>query len=107
MPGTVLVDDVHGLMTFEDEPWPTFCAVGGLSFQPAARYNLSSMQLRGRLRSPEVGLTTDKEETAFDLYAASFFVSIDDARSTMLIMALETLMEPKPRSTQARNVSTS
>jgi hypothetical protein len=99
--GHRLVDDVHGLMTFEDDPWPTFFGVGG--------FELST----GRLIRPVVDAIeaaaclptdwSDREETAFDLYAASFFVSIDDARFTMLMMALETLMEPKPRSSQTRD----
>src|SRR5215207_4341102 len=38
-----------------------------------------------------------REHLAFDLYSASFFQPSADARFLMLMMALETLLDPQPR----------
>jgi hypothetical protein len=43
---------------------------------------------------------SEREHLAYDLYSASFFQPIADGRFLMLMMALETLIEQQPRSTE-------
>lgn len=98
--GVRVLNDVHGVMVFECEPWPRFAkvetnfVVGRLSdkvvtaIEAAATLNPAS---------------DERESVAFDLFSASFAVSegSSDARFAMLMMALETLLEAKPRSPES------
>ena len=93
--GKRVLNDVHGLMMFETEPSPQFIAMQAEvvitrskeKFVQALRL---SFELRTKLR-PE-------DRLAFDLFSASFFESSADARVLMLMMAVETLLNPIPRS---------
>lgn len=53
------------------------------------------------LKSTDDCSVTSRQETAFELYSASFFVDNADARFTLLMMAIETLIDQKQRSEAA------
>jgi hypothetical protein len=50
--------------------------------------------------APERALTS-RERVAFELFFASFFQSSADVRLLLLVMAVEALIEPRPKSTEA------
>lgn len=82
--GKRVLNDVHGLMTFETEPSPQFVSLqaeaditkGQEKFVQVLRL---AFELRTKLR-PE-------DHVAFDLFSASFFEPSTDARLLMLMMA--------------------
>jgi len=94
--GGRVLEDIHGLMVFEAEPRPRFAysELAPTVHRPGERL------VRALNVGSDIGISlSDRERTAFDLYRASLFVhSLVDARFLMLMMALETLIEPHPRS---------
>ena len=97
--GQPVLNDVHGVMTFECEPRPRFVSVGvSLSVGRSAE-NLAQAIAKAR----EIGARmSDTERLAYDLYSASFALPVADARFVMLMMAVETLIEPAPRHIPSR-----
>ncbi len=99
--GQRALNDVHGIMTFERDPPPTFVAQ---HFEMTVNKNPRSLR-RGIEHAALMGLRlTQQQRTAFDLYSACFFLPVADARFLMLMMAVETLIEPAPRSVAAREL---
>lgn len=96
--GGRFLNDVHGLSAFECDPWPRFVRMGAkavIGKPPAALRSAISVAAR-------LGVAmTDRERLAYDLYSASFSQPSADARFVMLMMAVETLIEPEPRSPDA------
>lgn len=94
-----VVQDEHGLMVFEAEPWPKFAlsTVQAVVGRPAPRL------AKAIEKAKELSVAmSDRERTAFDLYSGSMFVaSLADARFLMLMMAMETLIEQEARSDAA------
>ena len=97
--GKRVLNDVHGLMTFETEPSPQF--FGSQTESEITRGHEQfvhvlhlAFELRTKLR-PE-------DRLAFDLFSASFSEPSADARLLMLMMAVETLLKPSSRSKGAR-----
>jgi hypothetical protein len=97
-----VLNDVHGLMTFECEPQPRFLRLGPVIAMVSSPHQrlTEAMEAATRLNAT----ITSRELLAYDLYAASFSESNADARFVMLMMAIETLIEPQPRSEEARAV---
>jgi hypothetical protein len=100
--GGRFLNDEHGLMTFECDPWPQFARMGGtLVVGKSGAALRTAVSAAARLG---VGMS-DRERLAYDLYSGSFSQPYPDARFTMLMMAVETLIEPQPRSADvARHV---
>lgn len=97
--GIKVVNDDPGVVVFEDEPWPIFVDItGDLTVGRDLEALKASLDAAHRLRVT----TTDRERLAYDLYSASFFLSSPDARFMMLMMAVETLLVPEPRSNPVR-----
>lgn len=98
--GQRVLNDDHGILVYECEPEPRFARVGAVNVVtgPGGDRLISEIERASRLR---VEMSTT-ERLAFDLYAASFSESSPDARLAMLMMAMETLIEPGPRSTVVR-----
>jgi hypothetical protein len=97
--GKRTLDDVHGTMTFECDPPPLF-----VSWPIELTVGKSPELL---LRAIEVALSrghvmTPRRQMAYDLFGASFFTVTADARFMMLMMAVETLIEPQPRADEVR-----
>lgn len=94
-----VLHDVQGLMVFESDPPPRF-----------ANLSLDALVVRAKDKFTEsitvaLGLShklRPEERLAFDLYSASFFQPSADARLLMLMMGVETLLKPDPRSTVAQ-----
>jgi hypothetical protein len=94
-----VIADVHGLMAFECEPWPRFARseAAAVVGKPADRV-VQTVAIAARL-----GLAmSDRQRLAYDVYSASFSGTNADARFMLLMMALETLFEPTPRSEAVR-----
>jgi hypothetical protein len=95
-----VVQDVHGLMVFTEEPWPKF-VLGSLELrvgQPGPRL-VKAIEM-----AEQIGIeVSDREKTAFELYSKSMLVAplVADARFLMLMMAMETLIDQEPRSEAA------
>lgn len=93
--GTRVLNSVHGLMIYETEPKPKFAktqakalrSVGlvkfSRTFEEAASLNFS---------------LTDRDYLALSLFNASFFQQSGDSRFLLLMMAIEAMLEPPPRS---------
>jgi hypothetical protein len=97
--GSRVLNDVHGTMTFECEPAPVFAG-----WQIEVMIGRAAESLR---RAIEVALSTGhamtrRQQLAYDLFGGSFFTTSADARFVMLMMAVETLIEPKPRTDEVR-----
>lgn len=88
--------DQPGLMVFDQDPWPLFIRFNADAFvgHPTPRV------VKAIEAAEHLDLTlSEQERSAFDLYSASMFVSTNrDARFLMLMMALETIIEQRPKS---------
>lgn len=92
-----VLNDTHGLMVFECEPAPLFARTGGTAF-----VGIPPERLLGAIAAAaEHDEWSEREQTAYDLFAGSFFIDSVDARFMMLMMALETLIIPGLRSDAA------
>lgn len=93
--GTQVLNDVQGLMMHECEPRPRFLRMGPIVGMVSCPHE----QLAEALDHVIASATnlTSRRRLAYDLYAASFSERNADARFVMLMMALETLVEPRPR----------
>jgi hypothetical protein len=97
--GQPVLNDVHGVMTFECEPGPRFVSVGATVSVGRSAEHLAQAIANAR----EIGASmSGAERLAYDLYSASFALPAADARFVMLMMAVETLIEPAPRSDAVR-----
>lgn len=94
-----VLNDVHGVMTFECEPRPRFVSVGVTLSVGRSAEHLTQAIAKARATGASM---SGAERLAYDLYSASFALPAADARFVMLMMALETLIEPAPRSDAAR-----
>ena len=96
--GPRIMNDEHGIVTFETGP-VRFASLGTAkvirTMQPE-RFENTLRQIRTRTRP-----LTRKEELAFELYSASFFVTEGRARFLLLFMAVEALIEVAKRSDTA------
>jgi hypothetical protein len=96
--GQPVLNDVHGVMTFECEPGPRFVSVGATVSVGRSAEHLAQAIANAR----EIGASmSGAERLAYDLYSASALPAAD-ARFVMLMMAVETLIEPAPRSDAVR-----
>lgn len=97
--GSRVLNDVHGVMAFECEPWPLFAksSISGLKGVPIERL-IDAVSAATNLNA----VLSQREQLAYDLYSASFSVPSVDARYAMLMMAVEALIEQEPRSAPAR-----
>ena len=92
--GMKLLYDQPGLMLFEDDPWPTFAR--RTSFGWAGQSPSILVDAVAAVRRAAAPLSP-MEQTAYELYSSSFSAVSSDARFVVLMMALETLIEPQPR----------
>lgn len=92
--GRPFLNDVQGLMVFECEPWPKFVRAEASGIVG----HLGERLPRIISAAARIGVApSDRELLAYDLYSASFSEISADARFAMLMMAVETLIEPAPR----------
>lgn len=97
--GKRVLNDVHGLMTFETEPSPQFVTIQAKAFVTKGQEKfVQALHLAFELRTK----LKPEDRLAFDLFSASFFEPSADIRLLMLMMAVETLLNPSPRSKEAK-----
>lgn len=99
--GRRAVNDVHGTVVYECDPPPRFAS---MSVKPVlGRDSNRFMEGVALARSKEATLSLE-EQLAYELYSASFFATYADARFLLLMMALETLIDPQPKSEKAQKL---
>lgn len=97
--GRRVLNDEHGTMVYECEPRPFFASSSLEYFVGKPTHRLVEVveaALAARV-SP-----TPQQRLAYDLFSSSFFQTSADARFITLMMALETLLELRPRDAAAR-----
>jgi hypothetical protein len=90
-----VLNDVHGISVFESDPKPLFARIGAAMVKkgvPVERL-LNALAVAVELGA----VMAERDQLAYDLYSASFSESSADARLAMLMMALETMIDPQPR----------
>ncbi len=98
-PGQRALNDVHGLMIFECEPAPVFISMD----IPA--WTISSPHERlvaAMAYAIDTGGLSEARQVSYDLWAASFGQESAEARFALLMIALEAMIDPDPRSEQCR-----
>lgn len=98
--GDRFLNDAHGIMVYECEPEPRFARAGPVQ----ARAGPNEEKIVGAIaaaRALRVSMSA-AEALAYDLYAASFSESSADARFMLLMMAVETLIDTRPREDRIR-----
>ena len=98
-PGQRVLDDVHGLMTFECDPAARFASMNASGLVVAARQETLLDALDASTSAP---LLSDEQQIAYDFYSASFNAASADARFALLMVAVESMIRPAPRTELAR-----
>lgn len=92
------LNNTHGLMTFETFPKPRFASTNA----QMTRGSTPESFVLAYAKSLEVSPTISEcEELSYTLFNASFFQPTADSRFLLLIMAIEALIRPEPRSSQS------
>ena len=91
--GTKVVNDRLGTTVFESEPPPLFARLRHEGF--GGRF--PSHFLAAVNAADQRDVTMSDRALAYDLYSASFSTTYPDARLMLLMMAVETLIDQKPR----------
>lgn len=97
--GQRILNNVHGIMTYESSPAPRFVLTNTKMLRGASTESFITF-LKSAVAS-EISLT-QQDRIAFNLFNASFFQPTADSRFLLLVMAIEALIEPAPRSTAAQ-----
>lgn len=97
--GKRVLNDVHGISVFKCDPKPLFVRLP-MEIQIGPDADRLGAAIAATV--DEGASMTRAEKLAYDLYAASFFERVPEARFMMLMMAVETMIDPKPRSAQVR-----
>jgi hypothetical protein len=98
---TLMLNDVHGLLTFEQTNTPPrFFRVGPITGMVSSPHRRLDAALERVVRAEPV--MTTRQRLAYDLFAASMSENNADARFMLLMMAVESLLEPRPRSAPAQ-----
>jgi hypothetical protein len=88
------LNDVHGLMVYESEPYPRFASVGADLVRGVPRDRFERVFSYAIDHPREL---SDRERLSLDLFNASFFQNSADSRFLVLVMAVEALLTPTPR----------
>ncbi|MDO9440614.1 MAG: hypothetical protein Q7T73_06970 [Beijerinckiaceae bacterium] len=89
-----LVADEPGILVFPEEPWPFFSTVKSFGWAGQSADTLAKAV--NTVREAGSGLS-EVEQTAYELFSSSFSAVSSDARFIVLMMALETLIDPRAR----------
>ena len=93
------LNDVHGLAVFECEPPPVFVGAGNVTMQLSRPHEHLVQAVEETLAA---GGLTEERQVAYGFFAASFSQRSADARFALLMMAVESLVEPRPRAAAVR-----
>ncbi len=96
--GSRVLNDVHGLMTYVTEPKPKF-----YRFQVGATRGANTTSFHEAWRTalalkPQL---SESEGLAISLFNSSFFQPSGDSRFLLLVMAIEAMISPNPKSAEA------
>lgn len=97
--GNRVLNSVHGLMVFATDPKPRFAAASTKMVRGTNADAFQALLLEAIAKRP---ILSDREQLSFSLFNASFFQPSVDSRFILLVMAVEALIEPTPRSNEAR-----
>jgi hypothetical protein len=95
----VSLNNVHGLMVYPSEPKPQFVAWGPGSLLRGI--TVETFHVEFGAAAERNRKLTDRERIAFALFNSSFFQPGADARFLLLTMAIEALIEPAQKSSEA------
>lgn len=98
-PGQRMLNSVHGLMVYATEPKPKFVWANATPLRGVDLEKFRAVFAAAVEAKP--GLS-ERETVAFSLFNASFFRQSADSRFLLLMMAIEALIELRPRSEAAR-----
>lgn len=97
--GHRVLNSAHGLMVFATDPKPRFAVTSAKMVRGTNADAFQFLLLEAIAKRP---ILSDREQLAFSLFNASFFQPSADSRFILLVMAVEALIEPTARSTEAR-----
>jgi hypothetical protein len=97
--GIRTLNDVHGLMVFDCEPTPVFLGVNPITARVSSPHERLVDAMTNAIAN---GGLSEERQVAYDLFAASFGQPSADARFALLMMALESLIDPSPRPEKSR-----
>jgi hypothetical protein len=98
-PGKRTLNDIHGLMVFECEPTPMFVGINPVTPMVSSPHQRLIDAMTDAIVT---GGLSEERQVSYDLFAASFGQSSEDARFALLMMALESLINPGPRAEESR-----
>lgn len=97
---TPVLNDVHGLMIYNDEPKPRLLSIGPATATRSPDGSAVIRTVREAMRRNI--MRTEEEHVAYDLFSASFNTAgVVDARFVMLMMAVEAMLVQEARSAEA------
>ncbi|MEA1899469.1 MAG: HEPN domain-containing protein [Thermodesulfobacteriota bacterium] len=97
--GCRVLNDEHGLMFYESEPLPKFATMSADFLRGVNQNHFEQIFTHAINFSRDI---TERERLSMKLFNASFFQKSADSRFLVLVMAIEALLEPAPRSPSAR-----
>lgn len=98
--GQRVLNSVHGLMVFETEPRPRFALMKADPLRGVNQGMFESAFSAAASMKPQL---SEREIVAFSLFNASFFRQSADSRFLLLMMAIEALLDLRPRSEAAQS----
>lgn len=94
-----VLNDEHGTMVYRSDPQPLFASMSTEYFVGKS----SDLLIEALADAVDAGASpSPQQRLAYDLFSLSFFQTSGDARFITLMMAVETLLEPQPRSERPR-----
>jgi len=97
--GQRFLNDIHGLMVYTTEPKPRFASVDAVPTRGVDPKRFCEVFSAAVDAKP---VLSERENVAFSCFNASFFRQSADSRFLLLMMAIEALLDPRPRSDAAR-----
>jgi len=98
--GRQVMNDTLGIIIFESELKPLFASLGEVKGIRGIYQDHFERVFSFAIEHPQN--LTDSERLSLDLFNASFFQKTADSRFLMLVIAVEALLKPAPRSTEAK-----
>jgi hypothetical protein len=96
--GARIINEAPGIMVYETDPAPLFASASASVALGVSRASLDAVFAEAlRNQSP----LQDHESVALDLFNASFFQKTPESRFLLLMIAVEALLDPAPRSSTA------
>lgn len=96
--GQRVLNNVHGLMVFPSDPKPLLAIFNAGGLRSASRDSFTQAFAAAKAAKPAIDA---RERLAFSLFNASFFQPTTDSRFLLLVMAIEALIDPAPRTPEA------